>query len=456
MRYDIIICGAGTAGCIAAYFASKKGLNTLLIDGKPRTSIGNKICGDAVGSDIFSFLNIPSPPHPVSLRKIEGGNLYSPSGANIPLKDPKQAGYIVDRKAFGQWLLSRALEHRSLTFRDSTAVLTPIQHENRIVGVRCRDKNEKREIEFFAPIIVDSTGYSSPIRQAMVLPENESKFDQSNDSILCYREICKVKDPSFSHGANARMIGIYLDPNKSPGGYIWYFPRTDDSINLGIGLYPHMKHSLKAYFDRHVKLRFVGRYSEIEVLSGGGGIVSVRRPLFSSVGDGVIFAGDAGLHVNPIHGGGIDSSMRAGFYAAQTALECHDAGKYDKAALWSYNLRINKEFGKSFACLHVLRLALQKFSAEAIDFGIKNRFLSADEILHITSKGDLPLNPMTAIQKSLIGFLQPKFLLDFAYVYSQIGKVARHFDRYPEHPDELHAWMKITSGIFERIQSTIK
>jgi digeranylgeranylglycerophospholipid reductase len=455
MAYDIIICGAGTAGCIAAYFASKKGLNTFLIETKPKSSIGNKICGDAVGCDIFSFLNIPIPPEQVVLRKIEGGNLYSPSGAKIPLKDPKQAGFIVDRKAFGQWLLSRALEQNSLTFSENTAVISPIQKENRIVGLSCRNKTTKQELDYYAPIIVDCTGYSSPIRQSISAPENEPKFDQTRDSILCYREICRIKDPNFSHGADSRMIGIYLDPKKAPGGYIWYFPRTDDSVNIGLGVYPHMKRFLKEYFERHVKLRFLGRYSNIEVISSGGGIVSVRRPLFSSVNDDVMFAGDAGLHVNPIHGGGIDSSMRAGFYAAQTAAECHELGRYDKRALWPYNLKIIKEFGKSFASLHVIRLALQKFSSEAIDFGIKNRFLNAEEILHITAKGDIPLNPLTAIQKSMMGLLQPKFLLDFAYVYSQIGKVARHFDNYPQQPELLNGWMKMTKGIFDRIQSTI-
>ncbi|MFW9822628.1 MAG: FAD-dependent oxidoreductase, partial [Candidatus Thorarchaeota archaeon] len=59
--FDVIVVGAGTGGTIAARFASKNGLNVCLIDRKPKSEIGNKICGDAVGNEIFGLLNINHP-----------------------------------------------------------------------------------------------------------------------------------------------------------------------------------------------------------------------------------------------------------------------------------------------------------------------------------------------------------------------------------------------------------
>ena len=56
--YDVIVVGAGTGGSTAARVAAQKGLNVCLIDRKEKTQIGDKICGDAVGADIFDFLNI--------------------------------------------------------------------------------------------------------------------------------------------------------------------------------------------------------------------------------------------------------------------------------------------------------------------------------------------------------------------------------------------------------------
>ena len=53
--FDVIVVGAGTAGTTAARFIAKKGLNVCLIDSKDRNKIGDKICGDAVGNEIFDI-----------------------------------------------------------------------------------------------------------------------------------------------------------------------------------------------------------------------------------------------------------------------------------------------------------------------------------------------------------------------------------------------------------------
>ena len=48
--FDVIVVGAGTGGSTASRFAAESGLNVCLIDSKDKKEIGNKICGDAVGS----------------------------------------------------------------------------------------------------------------------------------------------------------------------------------------------------------------------------------------------------------------------------------------------------------------------------------------------------------------------------------------------------------------------
>lgn len=59
--FDVIVVGAGTGGTTAARFTAKNGLNVCLIDRKPREKIGDKICGDAVGNEIFGLLKINYP-----------------------------------------------------------------------------------------------------------------------------------------------------------------------------------------------------------------------------------------------------------------------------------------------------------------------------------------------------------------------------------------------------------
>ena len=110
-NFDIIVVGAGTGGSIAARFAAQKGLKVCLIDRKERNKIGDKICGDGVGCEIFDFLNINHPKNEELSCHIKGAKLYSPNLQKcIEMIDPKQAGYVVNRLEFGQRLLNECLE----------------------------------------------------------------------------------------------------------------------------------------------------------------------------------------------------------------------------------------------------------------------------------------------------------------------------------------------------------
>ena len=50
VQFDVVIAGAGPAGCAAAYKLSGNGLKIALID--KETFPRDKICGDALGADV--------------------------------------------------------------------------------------------------------------------------------------------------------------------------------------------------------------------------------------------------------------------------------------------------------------------------------------------------------------------------------------------------------------------
>ena len=60
-KFDVVIVGAGTGGCMTARTAAKAGLKVCLIDRKERAFIGEKICGDAVGKHHFDNLGLAYP-----------------------------------------------------------------------------------------------------------------------------------------------------------------------------------------------------------------------------------------------------------------------------------------------------------------------------------------------------------------------------------------------------------
>jgi len=48
-KFDVVVVGAGTGGCLAAKTTAEAGLKVCLIERKKREEIGEKICGDAMG-----------------------------------------------------------------------------------------------------------------------------------------------------------------------------------------------------------------------------------------------------------------------------------------------------------------------------------------------------------------------------------------------------------------------
>lgn len=446
-KFDIVVVGAGSGGSITARFAAKSGYKVCLIDSKRKDKIGEKICGDAVGREIFDFLKIPHPKGDELVNKIKGALLYSPDlSSKILIDDPKQTGYIIDRLLFGQRLLEEALSEGVDKFLPSTHVLRPIIKEGQVIGVIIKGENGEEEI--FGNMIVDASGFHSVLKKFIDYPFLEKELPKSDDSIVCYREIIDFKHEEIIE--NSDYISIMLNQKRAPGGYIWYFPRNDRSVNMGIGIHPDHKADLKSIYEREVYDKYVGK-SPVEKISSGGGIVSVCKPMWTCVSDGIVFVGDSGCLVNPLHGGGIDPSMRAGYYAVEAYRHATNFKNYDATSLWKYNELVQKNIGAPFAALDLLRIALQGISNEDLNFGMKQGLLSGDEIIEISSKGNLTLNFFSTVGKIIKGFNNPSLLLNLNFIRTRMGKIRSLYRSYPMSPYNLGKWIEKVEEVYSEI-----
>lgn len=447
--FDVIIVGAGTGGTTAARFAAKNGLNVCLIDSKQRDQIGNKICGDAVGAEVFELLGIKTPSGSELSCLIKGGKLYSPNLKKcLTLTDPKQAGFIVDRLLFGQRLLNEALDAGVNQFLDKTMALDLLYEGNTVSGLKVKLKNgEKTNLK--AKLVIDASGFYSPLRKKVRSTIVEKEIPKE-DSILCYREIIEfpakdqeVIDPDY--------ITIVLDQERAPGGYVWYFPRTENSINIGLGVFMDYKGKVREYYQKYVYDEYI-KTSNIKMLSSGGGVVPVRRPIWSCADNGIMFIGDSACQVNPLHGGGIDPSMRGGYYAAQTAIDAMNAGDFSINQLWHYNRKVMITFGAEFASLDLLRIVLQKLSNKSLNFGLEKDLLSSEEILDIASKGRIDPGIFDMIGKLIKGISEPKLLVDLNFLRLNMNKITEHYKKFPKEIDRFQAWKEKTIQIYDLIK----
>ena len=452
--FDVIVVGAGTGGSTAARFVAQKGLDVCLIDSKKRDKIGDKICGDAVGSDIFDFLNINHPKRPELSCRIKGAKLYSPNlNKCIILADPKQAGYIINRQEFGQRLLNEAIEAGVKQFLDNTMALDLLYKNKNVSGLKVRLKNGETT-ELNSKVIIDASGFYSPLRKKIRSSIIEKEISKE-DSILCYREIVKF-NPNAQEVKDPEYITIIIDQEKAPGGYIWYFPRNESSVNIGLGLFMHYKGQVRQYYQQNVFNEFI-KTQNYNILSTGGGVAPVRRPLWSCADNGIMFVGDAACHVNPLHGGGIDPSMRAGYYAALTALEAHQHDDYSLRQLWNYNYSIMTNFGAEFASLDLLRIAFQKLSNKSLNFGLEKDLLTGDEILEISSTGSIKLSIFDMAAKAIKGISNPKLLLDLNYLRIQMNDMIKHYKDFPKNIEDFslfETWKETTTKIYNKVKNS--
>ncbi|GAJ07774.1 unnamed protein product, partial [marine sediment metagenome] len=102
---------------------------------------------------------------------------------------------------------------------------------------------------------------------------------------------------------------------------------NESSVNIGLGTFMDYKGKVKNLYQQNVFKEYI-KTSKYEIISSGGGVVPVRRPIWSCADDGIMLIGDAACQVNPLHGGGIDPSMRGGFFAANTALAAIEKEDY--------------------------------------------------------------------------------------------------------------------------------
>lgn len=211
---------------------------------------------------------------------------------------------------------------------------------------------------------------------------------------------------------------------------------------------------VKDFYKKYAFDEFV-KTPNIKIESSGGGVVPVRRPLWSCADNGLMLIGDAGCQVNPLHGGGIDPSMRAGYYAANTAADAIEAGNHTLEKLWDFNRKVMTTFGAEFASLDLLRIVLQVLTTEDLNFGLGNDLLSSAEILEIATKGSMTLSLFDMAKKAIQGISNPKLLLDLNYLRIRMNEISKHYKKFPTNINDFAEWKTKTIQIYENLNQMV-
>jgi len=450
-KFDVVVVGAGTAGCMAAKTVAKAGFNVCLVDRKSRLEIGEKVCGDAVGKHHFDTLGLAYPKNGELKSRVEGIKIYSPDQKTVfTVKGEHIYGFILNRRVFGQSLLNDAI-NAGATLVDSTITTEPTLKDGFVTGVKAKDMKNESALQLQSKVVVDASGFTAILRKGLP-PEIGIDLQVDNEDVeACYREIRMLQDSDF----DPKFCEIHVDQTVTPCGYHWIFPEGDNSVNVGLGLamvkgFPNPKSQF------YQKILPKPLFKDSKLIKGGSWYVPTRRPLDCMTGNGILVVGDSACQVNPIHGGGIGPSMMGGSLAGKAIVEAVEKGDVSREGLWSYNAEYMRVYGAKQAGLDIFRLFLLKsVGNEEISYGMKYKLITEEDLFKVSQGENLKLNITEKTKRVFYGLGKLSMLRRLRDAANLLKKMKTLYLNYPSSPQGFEEWRREALAIMKEANSRL-
>jgi len=354
--YDLIIAGAGPAGCTLALNLAGSGINIAVIEKDifPR----KKICGDALSGKVINILKrLPNMIYKDFLVNVEkepslGIRFVSPNLQYLDLPfvsytttDHDPPGYICPRYRFDEFLFEKLSNYDNITVYEGTKISGASIKTDYVSVVTDNG-------EFQSKLVAGADGVHSVIRG--MLPASGSLNTHHCVGIRSY-----FKNVSGLHADN--FIELIFLRELLPG-YLWIFNGPSGITNVGLGMLHEQIirrriNLSKLLFDltkNHPYLapRFYNAISpdKPEAHTLPLGTLRMRRS-----GNRFLLLGDAAFLVDPFSGEGIGNAMASGECASQAIRNCLEKNSYTERDLSEYDEILKRRLGNELRISGVLQ-----------------------------------------------------------------------------------------------------
>jgi geranylgeranyl reductase family protein len=334
--FDVIILGAGPAGCAAAIGLHGSGLSVALLDKSvfPR----DKICGDAISPDVVNqlgklpidakapFLELEQKTVCNAVRFISADYSY----ADITLYSEGISGYISPRLDFDAFMYEQATRSDAVASFLGVSVEKIIPSEN---GIEVRLK-DGRSLQ--SDIILGADGAQSLVKRSL----HGEKPDKDH-----YCAGLRMYYEGVTGFSEDNAIELHFYKELLPG-YFWVFPLADGKANVGIGMLTsfiqknriNLKKELLEIIERHPNV--ADRFKNARPLEEPQGFpLPLGSKKRSISGNRYLLLGDAASLINPLSGEGIANAIRSGRVAAEHLIKAFESERFDAA----YNRQYDEE-----------------------------------------------------------------------------------------------------------------
>ncbi|MBE3047208.1 NAD(P)/FAD-dependent oxidoreductase, partial [Candidatus Bathyarchaeota archaeon] len=222
-EYDVVVVGAGPAGSMTAKWAAKGGARVLMIE--KRQEIGSPVrCGEGISRSWLDSVGIKLDAKSVA-REVKGAKIVAPNGSSFYLSEKmagNEVGIVLERVFFDK-LLARDAVKAGADLMLKTSAVKLLKTGDKVTGVKIKSWGETKDIK--CGCVVGADGYESQVGRWAGI--NTSLAPRDITSCFQYRLT------NINHEAD---YCEFVLGSKAPGGYIWIFPKNEDTANVGIGM----------------------------------------------------------------------------------------------------------------------------------------------------------------------------------------------------------------------------
>jgi len=303
---DVIVAGAGPAGCAAARACAERGLSTLCIE--EHGTIGYPVqCAGLLSLAAFEECRVS---RRSILNTVTGARVISSRGSELCFDARQPKAVIVDRGALDFEMADNAAESGA-DFLTKSAVCG-------IAGTRLLTRGIRGKQEFPFRLLIAADGPKSTIARLLNM-QRASTYLAGIQADIPYAMDCNLAE-------------IY--PDAAPDFFGYAIPIADTRARIGLCTGCWAKERFAAF-----ARQFTDR--NLHLVTGTVPLGVMPR----TYGHRTLFCGDAAGFAKPTSGGGVYTGVRSARHAAAVAIACCEKNRFDDAALSSYEMLWKKDMG---------------------------------------------------------------------------------------------------------------
>jgi len=350
---DAVVVGAGTAGANAAFQLASRGLSVVLLEHRAASRGGAQWHNGVLDWQFQrAGLSPPSPPE----RAATGGvtHLFGPDGTHgVTVHDSPVVR--ADMGLLGTRLRALAVD-AGVELLDRIGSLTVDIRGSRIEALDVRAGENDRPGRLEATLFVDATGRRGVLRRQSPVLHRWCPQVRGDELCTASDHHLRVGDRDGAerflerHGAKpgegVTIVGL-------EGGFSTRAVTVSEDLDTAailVGCLANGHHSSgpRMLQSARVEEPWLG-----DPISGGSGVIPLRRPYARFTAPGLALVGDAACQVFPGHGSGIGLGLMAGRMLADAVADAPDPG--NEHVLWRYQAAFQHEHGGLLAAFDAFR-----------------------------------------------------------------------------------------------------